>query len=135
MQFLVNVLGMLTAALCASLLLLAYGRVRKRLLLWSGLCFAGLTLSNAVLILDLAILPSALASQADTLAQGLHASVTLGVGQFCTNPGVVLVPADAGFEAAVADALGAARPARLSLAEIQCATRESCSCRRASRSR
>lgn len=36
------------------------------------------------------VLPSALGSRAATLAKGLHASVTLGVGQFCTNPGVVV---------------------------------------------
>lgn len=43
------------------------------------------------------ILPSAMDSRAETLAKGLHASVTLGVGQFCTNPGVVvtMAPADA----------------------------------------
>jgi hypothetical protein len=57
MGFLVNLLGTLTVALCASLLLRAYASVRKRLLLWSGLCFAGLTLSNALLIVDLALLP------------------------------------------------------------------------------
>lgn len=57
MHLLVNVLGTLTAGLCAVLLLRAYARVRKRLLLWCGLCFAGLTLGNAVLILDLWALP------------------------------------------------------------------------------
>lgn len=36
------------------------------------------------------ILPSALESRGETLAKDLHASVTLGVGQFCTNPGVVV---------------------------------------------
>jgi len=36
------------------------------------------------------ILPSALSSRADALAKELHASVTLGVGQFCTNPGIVV---------------------------------------------
>ena len=41
-----------TAALCACLLLLAYRRGRYRLLLWSGLCFAGLTVNNAILVLD-----------------------------------------------------------------------------------
>lgn len=39
------------------------------------------------------ILPSALESRAETLAKDLHASVTLGVGQFCTNPGVVITMA------------------------------------------
>jgi hypothetical protein len=32
-----------------------YARSRSRLLLWSGLCFAGLTLSNALLFLDLRV--------------------------------------------------------------------------------
>jgi alpha-ketoglutaric semialdehyde dehydrogenase len=36
------------------------------------------------------ILPSVLKSRAESIANGLHASVTLGVGQFCTNPGVVV---------------------------------------------
>jgi hypothetical protein len=41
-----------TALLCAVLLLRAYLRVRSKLLLWSALCFGGLMLSNAVLVLD-----------------------------------------------------------------------------------
>jgi NADP-dependent aldehyde dehydrogenase len=39
------------------------------------------------------ILPGALRERADALAEGLHASFTLGTGQFCTNPGLVFVPA------------------------------------------
>ena len=35
------------------------------------------------------ILPGALAERADALATGLHASFTLGGGQFCTKPGIV----------------------------------------------
>jgi hypothetical protein len=54
----VNALGTLTVGLCAFLLLRAYARVRQRLLLWSGLCFAGLTVANAVLFADLAIVPA-----------------------------------------------------------------------------
>lgn len=57
MLLFVNILGTLTVALCAVLLLRAYRRSGKRLLLWSGLCFAGLTVSNALLLVDLAILP------------------------------------------------------------------------------
>jgi len=38
------------------------------------------------------ILPNALAARGPQLAAGLHGSITLGVGQFCTNPGVVLLP-------------------------------------------
>ena len=37
------------------------------------------------------ILPGALRERSDQLATGLHASVTLGAGQFCTNPGLVLL--------------------------------------------
>jgi alpha-ketoglutaric semialdehyde dehydrogenase len=39
------------------------------------------------------ILPGALAQRAEQIATGLHASVTLGGGQFCTNPGVAFVEA------------------------------------------
>lgn len=46
--------------------------------------------------------------RADALAEGLTGSFTLGVGQFCTKPGVVFVPAGAGFEDRVATAVAAA---------------------------
>ena len=36
------------------------------------------------------ILPRALRERGAEIAAGLHASVTLGVGQFCTNPGVII---------------------------------------------
>jgi NADP-dependent aldehyde dehydrogenase len=36
-------------------------------------------------------LPSALEQRCEAIAAGLHASVTLGVGQFCTNPGLIFV--------------------------------------------
>jgi hypothetical protein len=42
----------LTALLCTVLLLQAYRRSSYRLLLWSGLCFAGLTANNLLLVLD-----------------------------------------------------------------------------------
>jgi hypothetical protein len=58
MLAIVNALGTLTVGLCAFLLLRAYARVRQRLLLWSGLCFAGLMISNAVLFADLSIVPT-----------------------------------------------------------------------------
>lgn len=40
------------------------------------------------------ILPGAMRERAADLAKGTHASVTLGAGQFCTKPGVVVAPAD-----------------------------------------
>jgi hypothetical protein len=56
-QSAINVLGAIIVGFCAMLLLRAYATVRKRLLLWSGLCFAGLTVSNALLFVDLTIVP------------------------------------------------------------------------------
>ncbi len=41
-----------TALACAGLLLRGYGRSGARLLLWAGLCFAGLTLNNVMLFVD-----------------------------------------------------------------------------------
>ena len=38
-------------------LLQAHARSGYRLLLWSGLCFVGLTLSNILLFIDLVLLP------------------------------------------------------------------------------
>jgi len=40
------------------------------------------------------ILPGAAAERGAQIAQGLHGSLTLGVGQFCTNPGLVFVHED-----------------------------------------
>ena len=56
MPYIVNILGTITVALCALLLLRSYFRRGTRLLLWSGLCFAGLTVSNALLFIDLAVI-------------------------------------------------------------------------------
>jgi 2,5-dioxopentanoate dehydrogenase len=38
------------------------------------------------------ILPGALRERGEAIAAGLHASFTLGAGQFCTKPGMVFVP-------------------------------------------
>ena len=46
----------MVALVCAFLLLRAYVSNRYRLLLWSGLCFAGLTANNVLLFLDKIIL-------------------------------------------------------------------------------
>jgi NADP-dependent aldehyde dehydrogenase len=45
------------------------------------------------------LLPKALDERAEAIAAGLHASVTLGVGQFCTNPGLVFAEAGPGTDA------------------------------------
>ena len=46
-----------TSAACAFLLLRGHHRTGTSLLLWSGLCFVGLALSNAVLVVDLILVP------------------------------------------------------------------------------
>jgi len=54
----INLIGALTSLLCAILLLRGYARGRRHLLLWSGLCFAGLAVSNALVFVDLVLLPN-----------------------------------------------------------------------------
>jgi hypothetical protein len=57
MAELVYLLCVVTSAACAGLLIRTYLRTRTRLLLWSSLCFAGLTLNNALLFVDLVLVP------------------------------------------------------------------------------
>ena len=45
------------AGLCTWLLGVAYLRSRYRLLLWSAICFLGLTINNAILVVDKIVLP------------------------------------------------------------------------------
>lgn len=60
MVTLIYILRALTTLLCAVLLLWQYVRARQSLLLWSGLCFCGLALSNVLVFVDLVILPKAI---------------------------------------------------------------------------
>lgn len=46
-----------TALLCAVLLLRGYARSRQRLLLWSGLCFVGLAINSLLVLVDLQGVP------------------------------------------------------------------------------
>ena len=50
-------------------------------------CFTEMSSGNPVFVL-----PGALRKGAQTLAQNLFGSFTLGAGQFCTKPGIVMVP-------------------------------------------
>ena len=50
-------------------------------------CFTEMSSGNPVFVL-----PGALRENAKELAKGLFGSFTLGAGQFCTKPGIVLVP-------------------------------------------
>ncbi|MGC1424496.1 MAG: DUF5985 family protein [Terracidiphilus sp.] len=55
MTLALDVLTLLTTILCAILLLRAFHNVRKSLLLWSGLCFIGLSAATLLRIFDLRI--------------------------------------------------------------------------------
>lgn len=59
-----------TSLVCTVLLLRHWVRTRVPLLLWSGICFIGLALSNALLFVDLAVIP-------DTDLQTWRSAVTL----------------------------------------------------------
>jgi hypothetical protein len=50
-------LAMLSSGSCAVLLLRAYLRRRLRLLMWSAICFTGLTMNNVVLFMDFVVFP------------------------------------------------------------------------------
>jgi 2,5-dioxopentanoate dehydrogenase len=52
--------------------------------------FAEMSSTNPVFIL-----PAALRERGEAIASGLHASFTLGSGQFCTKPGMVFLPQSA----------------------------------------
>jgi uncharacterized protein DUF5985 len=52
MASIIYTLCALTCLACAFLLLRGYRQTRAPLLLWSGLCFVGLTLSNMLLVVD-----------------------------------------------------------------------------------
>ncbi|PAX07741.1 aldehyde dehydrogenase (NADP(+)) [Sphingomonas lenta] len=62
------------------------------------------------------LLPAALKARAEALGPAFVQSLTMGAGQFCTNPGLVLAvagPALDRFVRAAADALAAAQPQRM----------------------
>jgi len=70
------------------------------------------------------LLPAALKARAEEIAKGYAASLTLGAGQFCTNPGLVLVlegPDLERFAAALEQALGAHQPEVMLTAGIHAA--------------
>jgi len=54
----VYILGTLVALACGVLLLRGYLRGRSKLLLWSSVCFFGLSVANVLVFLDLVIFPA-----------------------------------------------------------------------------
>jgi 2,5-dioxopentanoate dehydrogenase len=79
--------------------------------------FAEMGSSNPVFLL-----PGALAARGEEIAKGLAASVTLGCGQFCTNPGLGVLlrsPEGEAFQAMLAAQLGQAPAGTLVHAAIK----------------
>jgi hypothetical protein len=58
MQQVVYILCAITSLVCAILLFRGYSRTGLRLLFWSGMCFGALTITNALLFIDLVVYPS-----------------------------------------------------------------------------
>jgi NADP-dependent aldehyde dehydrogenase len=54
------------------------------------------------------VLPAAASERSSDIAKGYAASLTLGVGQYCTNPGLMFVPHNDRLIEAIAGALGTA---------------------------
>lgn len=61
-------------------------------------CFMEMSSANPVIVL-----PEALRTRGAQIAQGLFGSFTLGVGQFCTKPGLVFLPRNEHADALVAE--------------------------------
>ena len=57
-NFVLYALVMLACLACMLLLFRGYARSGARLLLWSALCFVGLSASNVLLFFDLALFPT-----------------------------------------------------------------------------
>lgn len=57
-DFILYGLAVLTSLACMVLLFRAYAATAMRLLLWSALCFVGLSVSNVLLFFDLAVYPT-----------------------------------------------------------------------------
>ncbi len=51
------------------------------------------------------VLPGAASARPEAIASGYAGSLTLGSGQFCTNPGIMFVPEDEGLLDAIAEAV------------------------------
>ena len=57
-KIILYLLAIVTSLGCTLLLFRAYAQRRLRFLLWSSLCFVGLSISNVLLFLDLVIFPT-----------------------------------------------------------------------------
>jgi NADP-dependent aldehyde dehydrogenase len=74
------------------------------------------------------LLPAAIIARGDAIAAGWAGSLTMGVGQFCTNPGLVVIRADQaeGFAAASLRARSEVTPQVMLTAPMAAALRAGC---------
>jgi acyl-CoA reductase-like NAD-dependent aldehyde dehydrogenase len=74
-------------------------------------------------------LPAALAARGAELARGLAASMTMGTGQFCTSPGIIVLPLGAegdAFAAVLAESLRAAATHQMLTAPMRAGFDQGC---------
>jgi hydrogenase/urease accessory protein HupE len=76
----VYLLCALTSAACAFLLLRSYFRSRSRLLVWSSLAFVGLAINNALLFVDLVLIPEEVDLSVARSVTALAALIVLAYG-------------------------------------------------------
>jgi hypothetical protein len=76
----VYLLCALTSAGCAFALLRMYRRRRTAILLWSSLCFVGLSINNLLLFLDLVVLPTQIDLTLARAAIGAVSMLALAAG-------------------------------------------------------
>jgi uncharacterized protein DUF5985 len=57
LKLVLYLLAILSSLTCATLLMRAYLQRRVRLLMWSAICFIGLTINNVALFVDLVLFP------------------------------------------------------------------------------
>jgi len=69
-----------TSVACTALLLRGYLRTRARILLWSSLCFIGLTLNNLLLFVDLVLIPTGVELSVERAAVALAGLLPLVAG-------------------------------------------------------
>jgi hypothetical protein len=77
---LVYLLCAVTSLVCMLLLGHAWLRTRSRLLFWSALCFVGLAVNNALLFIDLAVLPTSVSLQIPRLIASCSGMMVLLFG-------------------------------------------------------
>ena len=64
------------------------------------------------------VTPGALAARGASIVDGFVGSFTLGVGQFCTKPGLLFLPRGHGMDERLAAAVGEVAPARMLVSRI-----------------